>query len=297
MTLSRRPLGRTGLDVTFVGLGALEIGRDWGLGGDADRRKPQEQEAGAFLNGALDQGINLVDTARAYHHSEERIGKFISGRRSEYVLTSKAGEHTGPNETCYYDFSYQSVKDSIDLSLRLLQTDVIDVMQIHFGPEPDKVLDDGETVRAMLDAKQAGKVRFIGASPPNRLIERCVEMGVFDVLQVAYSLADRGAERGIEAAGSKGIGILIRSGFGGGLLTPRVLKRPDLLPRVQRYLDLVEGDPSRLPALALAFLRRNPHISSVLVGTKSLANLKANLSAAESGVDPNVLEKAVQESQ
>lgn len=283
--LTKRRIGRTGHEVTFVGFGALEIGRNWGLGADADRLKPAEAEAGAVLNGVLDLGINLIDTARAYHYSEERIGKYVAGRRSEYVLATKCGEHTGPGETCYYDFSYKAVKDSIDHSLELLQTDRIDIMQIHFGPEPEKVLDDGETVRAMLEAKEAGKIGHLGASPPSHLIGRCVELGVFDVLQVGYSLVDRSAEAGIAQAAEKGMGIFIRSGFGGGLLTPRVLKRPDLLPRVQPYLDLLGGDADKLPVLALHFLKANPGISSVLVGTKSLEHLKANIAAAEAEFD------------
>jgi aryl-alcohol dehydrogenase-like predicted oxidoreductase len=293
MKLTHRTLGRTGHAVTFIGFGALEIGRDWGLGGETDRVKPAEETAGAVLNGVLDLGVNLIDTASAYHFSEERIGRHVAGRRGEYVLTSKCGEHTGPNETCYYDFGYEAIRDSINRSLALLRTDRIDVMQIHFGPEPEQVLDGGETVQAMLEAKEAGKISFLGASPPTHLIRRCIDLGVFDVLQVAYSLVDRGAEADIALAADKGIGILIRSGFGGGLLTPRVLKRPDLLPRVQPYLDLLSGDAEQLPALALHFLKRNTGISSVLVGTKSVEHLKANIAAAEAPFDEALLEAAV----
>lgn len=245
------------------------------------------------MHGVLDLGISLIDTARAYHHSEERIGKALSGRRGEYVLASKCGEHTGPNETCYYDFSYKAVRDSIVLSLELLQTDRIDVMQIHFGPEPEKVLDEGETVKAMLEAKEAGRIGFLGASPPHHLIDRCIDMGIFDVLQVNYSLVDRGAEESIARAGSRGIGILVRGGFARGLLTPRVRQQPDLLPRVQPYLDLIGGDIEQLPMLALAFLKRNPAVPSVLIGTKSLDNLKANVAAAEASSDPAVVEAAM----
>src|SRR5207302_1726109 len=114
---------------------------------------------------------------------EERIGKFVANRRKEYVLATKCGEHSEEPHT-YYDFSYTAISESIDTSLRLLQTDVIDVLQIHFGPEPAKVLDEGETVRAMKDAREAGKVRFLGASPGTNLLDRCIEAGDFDVLQV-----------------------------------------------------------------------------------------------------------------
>jgi aryl-alcohol dehydrogenase-like predicted oxidoreductase len=291
--LERRPLGRTGLEVTRIGFGALEIGRDWGVGDEAARRRPEAEEAGRMLNGVLDLGINLIDSARAYHRSEERIGASLAARRAEYVLATKCGEHSEEPRT-YYDFSYRAIADSIETSRRLLQTDVIDVLQIHFGPDPEKVLDDGETVRAMKDAREAGKVRFLGASPGNHLLDRCIESGDFDVLQVGYSLLDRGAHDGITRAGDRGIGILIRSGLGGGWLTPRALtvpaeKRPE---KVRALLDLVGGDGARLHALALAFLRSHPAISSILVGSKNLENLRQNLARFAEPVDPQLLERA-----
>ena len=123
-----------------------------------------EAQAGIVLHGVLDLGVNLLDSARAYHRSEERIGKYVAQRRQAYVLATKCGEHSDEPHT-YYDFSYRAISASIDLSLRLLQTEVIDVLQIHFGPEPEQILDDGETLRAMKDAREAGKVRFLGASP------------------------------------------------------------------------------------------------------------------------------------
>jgi aryl-alcohol dehydrogenase-like predicted oxidoreductase len=290
----KRPLGRTGLEVTRIGFGALEIGRDWGVGSEATRRKPAETEAGAVLNGVLDLGVNLIDTARAYHRSEERIGQSVAGRRSEYVLASKCGEHSDEPQT-YYDFSYRAVSDSIDLSLRLLKTEVVDVMQIHFGPDPEKVLDEGETVRAMKDAREAGKVRFLGASPGNHLLERCIRSGDFEVLQIGYSLLDRGAKDLIQMAADHGIGVLIRSGLGGGWLTARAAavpaeQRPEA---VRRLLELVEGDTNRLHKLALDFLKAHPGISSVLVGTKDLTHLKRNLEMFASETDEDLLQRAL----
>ena len=177
--MKKRKLGRTDLTVTFIGFGALEIGRNWGVG--ANTKRPSEKQAGRVLNRVLDLGINLIDTASAYHKSEERIGKYISHRRDEFVLASKCGEHSCESET-YYDFSYRAVKDSIDRSLQRLQTDRIDIMQIHFGPEPEKVLQEGETVAAMRDARAEGKIRLLGASPPAHVIEACIHLGAFQVL-------------------------------------------------------------------------------------------------------------------
>ena len=295
--LEKRPLGRTGLESTFIGFGALEIGRDWGLGDAGERQRPDDEGAGRVLNAVLDLGINLIDSAAAYHRSEERIGAHISGRRSEYVLATKCGEHNREPDT-YYDFSYGAIKRSIDESLRKLRTDVIDLMQIHFGPDPRKVLDDGETVAAMKDARAEGKIRFLGASTGGEIALRCLASGHFDVLQLEYSLTNRGDEGLIHLCGERGIGVLVRGGLAYGRLTTRV--RPHLASLKERdravaaaLLDLVGGDGRKLTALALQFLYRNPHVSSVLAGTRRTEHVKANLELLDLDLGTGTLEEAV----
>ena len=282
--MEKRKLGRTNLEVTSIGFGALEIGRDWGIGLLDDQVRPDEESAGKTLNFVLDQGINLIDTARAYHRSEERIGKSIAHRRSEFVLASKCGEHSNEPHT-YYDFSYKAVKDSINKSLDLLRTDVIDVMQIHFGPDPEKVLADGETVAAMSDAQAQGKIRFLGASPHHSIMAACIESGAFDVLQVEYSLLNRQSEELIAEAAMRNIGILIRGGLGQGYLTPKVqlhLHKTDdaNAAKTAGLLNLLNGNPELLPAAAIQFLLANNNISSVLVGSKSSEHIAQIMAAA-----------------
>ena len=119
--LEKRRIDRCGgAKVTFVGFGALEIGRDWGMGPNTSR--PEAEEAVAVVGGVLDLGINVLDTASAYLLSEERIGQAAAARRGEYFLASKCGEYSNYEEqTTSYDFSYASVTKSIDNSLKLLQ--------------------------------------------------------------------------------------------------------------------------------------------------------------------------------
>ena len=210
--IPKRPLGRTGLQTTLIGFGALEIGRDWGVGTPPERRRPGEAEAGETIRCVLGLGINVIDTASAYHRSEERVGLFTRERRNEFILATKCGEHNREPDT-YYDFSYGAVRDSIGTSLRLLQTPVIDILQIHFGPDPDKVLDDGGCVRAMKEARAAGLVRFLGASVNGKVLDRCIESGDFDVVQVGYSLLNQAEVDRIATARARGIGVLIRSGL------------------------------------------------------------------------------------
>ncbi|AEE95630.1 aldo/keto reductase [Mahella australiensis] len=290
--LEKRKLGNTGNGVTFIGFGALEIGRDWGLGDDAERSRPDEPSACIVLNGILDLGINLIDTARAYHKSEERIGKCISNRRAEYFLASKCGEHSDEPGT-YYDFSYKAVKDSIDYSLKMLKTDCIDLMQVHFGPNPQKVLDDGETVAAMKDAQREGKIRFLGASAGGDIARQCIESGDFDVMQMEYNLINRSDEKLIELCGQKGIGVLVRGGLAAGRLTSRVIPHlsEDISDKqeIMRLLALVDNDGDKLAAMALAFLYSNPNISSVILGSKNLDHIRRNFDLLEQGIDQNLL--------
>ncbi len=291
--LEKRALGRTGFDCTLLGFGALEIGRDWGFGTEEMRRKPGEAEATPVLNRVLDLGVNLIDTARAYHRSEERIGASIAHRRSEYFLATKCGEHSDEPRT-YYDFSYDAIARSIDLSRSLLQTDVIDLIQIHFGPDPTRVLDDGETVKAMKEAREAGKVRWLGASPGNELLDRCIESGDFDVLQVGFNLLHQDAAPLIQKACDRGIGILIRSGLGMGWLTGRALTAPrsEWPTTVSKLMELVSGDSAMLHRLALAYLKSQTGISSILVGTKNIAHLEQNADMLADEADPAMVELA-----
>lgn len=295
--LEKRQLGKSDYQATFLGFGALEIGRNWGLGKGSQVERPSEAVAGQVLNAVLDLGINLIDTASAYHASERRIGMFVAHRRQEYILASKCGEHSREPHT-YYDFGYQAIKDSIDRSLELLQTDCIDLMQIHFGPDPEAVLDDGETVRAMVDAQKEGKIRLLGASTGGEIARRCIESGDFDVLQLGYSLLSRKDEALVDLCGQRGIGVLIRGGLGAGRLTPRVLPHMNALDantraKISALLELLDGDADRLVTLALRFLYRNPNVTSVLAGSKNAAHVRKNLEMLELDIDESLIDQAI----
>ena len=293
--LEKRHIDRMNTDVTFLGFGALEIGRNWGMG--TDKERPEEEVAGQVLNTVLDLGINLIDTASAYHRSEERIGKYVSSRRSEYVLATKCGEHSNEPDT-YYDFTYEGVAASIDRSLKLLNTNVIDLLQIHFGPDPEGTLDRGETLHAMQDAQKAGKVRYLGASIDGKLAHRCIMSGDFDVMQMGYNLIHQGNAENIRLCKERGMGVLIRSGLGNGLLTPRVVANLGNLreadrAKVEKLLALVNGDTDLLTALGLHFLHSNDGISSVIVGTKKPENVRKNFALLNADLPEGLLEKAI----
>jgi aryl-alcohol dehydrogenase-like predicted oxidoreductase len=296
--LEKRKLSTSGPEVTFFGFGALEIGRNWGLGKGEEVARPAAEAAGQVLNAVLDMGINLIDTASAYHASEARIGEFIGQRRNKYILASKCGEYSHEPHTGY-DFSFEGIAKSIDNSLDLLKTDCLDLLQIHFGPDSQKVLDDGETVAAMKEARAAGKVKLLGASIGGDVARQCIESGDFDVMQLGYSLLNQGEAELVEMCAQRGIGVLIRGGLGAGRLTPRVMPHLDeldeeALGKITAWLDLVGGDPELLTVLALKFLYRNPGVTSVLVGSKQAGHLRRNLELLETEMDEELVERALQ---
>ncbi len=296
--LEKRPLVKDNIPVTFIGFGALEIGRDWGLGSPEDRCRPSDEVAGIVLNKVLDSGINFIDSARAYHRSEERIGKYLTNRRSEYVLATKCGEHS-TEPTTYYDFSYEAVKHSIDISLEKLKTNQIDLLQIHFGPEPEKVLASGDTLRAMKEARAEGKVKYLGASTYGAIAQQCIESGDFDVLQLDYSLLNTKDSELITLCASRGIGVLIRGGLGYGRLTNKIIPNLDKeteekRAKIKALLELVNGDTSLLTQIALHFLYQNKGITSILLGTKNVDHLLQNIDYLNQDVDSDILKKATE---
>lgn len=281
--MEQRALGATGVEVSVLGFGALSIGRDWGL---ADTGRPGEAEAVAVVRGALDSGITLIDTAAAYHRSEERIGLALDGLDHGAVVATKCGEHSREPDT-FYDFSYPAIRDSIAASLRALRTERLDVLQIHFGPDPDAVLDDGGCVRAMREAQDAGLVGLLGASVDGPVLDRCIADGAFGVVEVRCSLLDQTQLDRVAAAADRGIGVLIRTGLAGGWLTGRATDLPvdARPPGLTEIIDLCGSDPALLTSVALRFLTRNPAVGSVLIGTKSLDRLRQAIACHESEVD------------
>jgi aryl-alcohol dehydrogenase-like predicted oxidoreductase len=170
-------------------------------------------------------------------------------------------------------------------------------MQIHFGPNPADVLDKGETVAAMKDAVKEGKVKYLGASIDGELATRCIKSGDFDVMQMAYNLINQANEENIKLAAENGIGVFIRSGLGKGIFTPRVLEHMDNLntheqTRMKKLLELVDNDLNMLTSLALNFLYANKNISSILLGTKKPAHIKANIELLEKDVSGDLLAQA-----
>ncbi len=292
--MRKRKLGRTGLEVSEIGFGALEIGRAWGVPIEGDFAVPTEKEVQGLLDRALELGINLIDTAPAYMLSEERIGRLLSHRRNEFYLGSKCGEYFDGYDS-RYDFSRTGTLRFIDTSLKRLQTDHLDLIQIHCGPDEIDTIRRGETLDGMLRAKKEGKVRWVGASCNATGARAALESGGYDVLQLPYSLVSREIEGEIlSRAASAGVGIIIREPLERGKLTAKIHAMPESDPTAARIKTIAAGLKARgvttpLSRLAIAFVLRRPEVATVIVGTRKIPHLEEAVAAAGEPFNPGLL--------
>jgi len=310
--MDHRALGRTGVEVSPLCLGAMMFG-DWGnRDHDASVR---------IIHRALDAGINFIDTADVYSRgeSEEIVGKALAGgRRDDVVLATKVHGRMGddPNQ---FGNSRRWIVREVEASLRRLNTDWIDLYQIH-RPEPDTDID--ETLGALSDLVRQGKVRYIGSStyPPSRIVEAqwvARERGRerFVCEQPPYSILVRGVENDVLPTCRRyGMGVIPWGPLGGGWLSggwrkgqepppssraDRLPGRYDLsIPANQRKLDAVEAlaglaDEAGLSLihLALAFVINHPAVTAAIIGPRTMEHLDSQLGAADVKLDAAVLDR------
>ncbi|MDD8019135.1 MAG: aldo/keto reductase [Bacteroidota bacterium] len=284
-----RTLGRTGLSVSVLGFGALEIGRNWPYWREDknDFSRPAERDAISLIHSALDAGINFFDTAPAYQDSEEILGKALKGIRDEVFIGTKCGEwFDGKNSV--YDYSYTETKKFIDSSLKLLQTDYIDLLQIHSADA--EIIRRGETLTAMKEAQQHGKVRFLGLSTEfEDAAMLAIESGDYDSLQISYNAMNGDmAKHVIPSAKEKKLGVIIKDGMARGKLTVKYsdVTTPDERRKLDQLKILADKHAMSLSELAVRYVLSHPVVSSVIVGTKSKKNFAANVTAVNHGTLP-----------
>jgi aryl-alcohol dehydrogenase-like predicted oxidoreductase len=281
--LPKRELGRTGLQVTMLGYGAME------LRGVPRGRDVTEAQAETILNAALDAGINYIDTSIDYGLSEERIGRYISDRRSEYYLASKCGCLVGATpaprgQRNPHVFTRDNIVAGVDQSLARMRTDHIDVLQFHSSPSR-QILEEHDALETVLALKRTGKVRFIGTSSTLPHLADHIAMGVFDVFQIPYSAVERGHEAVITAAAKAGAGIVIRGGAAKG--APSEEKQAGVQwERWQKaQLDDLLEDMTPMEFI-LRFTFTHPDMDTNIVGTVNPSHLQDNINALLKGPLP-----------
>ncbi|WP_327188584.1 aldo/keto reductase [Streptomyces xinghaiensis] len=304
-----RTLGRTGVQVSTLALGAMNFG--------AIGRTTQD-EATAIVDAALEAGINLIDTADMYSRgeSEEMVGKAIAGRRDDIVLATKANMPMS-EERNHQGSSRRWLVTALDDSLRRLGVDHVDLYQIHRW---DPNTSDEETLSALTDLQRAGKIRYFGSStfPAHRIVQaqwaaREHRLSRYVTEQPSYSILQRGIETHVLPVTEQyGLGVLAWSPLASGWLTGAVRagrevttsrsaimpERFDLaLPANRARLDAVEqlagvADEAGLTMiqLALGFVTAHPGVTSALIGPRTLDHLHAQTAAADTVLSADVLD-------
>jgi len=200
-TLPKRTLGRTGLEVTQLGFGAMEIRGERIWGG----RPCSDAQAKAILNAVLDAGINFIDTANDYGKSELYIGRYVANRRDEFYLATKCGCHVvyaGNHDETPHIWTRDNLRRNIADSLLKMQTDHVDLLQLH-NPAVEQCEEAG-LVNILEELKAEGAVRFIGCSSTTPHLPTYIGWGVFDVFQIPYSALQRVHENWITKAAESG---------------------------------------------------------------------------------------------
>lgn len=312
--MTYRTLGRTGVEVSPLCLGAMMFG-GWG--------NPDHKDCEQIIQRALDEGINFIDTADVYSQgeSEEIVGEFLAGagpaRRQEIVLATKfhgrMGE--GPNRE---GNSRRWIISECEASLQRLQTDYIDLYQIH-RPSPETEID--ETLSALSDLVHAGKIRYFGSSTfPSRMVVEAHWTSErrgrerLSTEQPPYSMLVRGVEQDLlQVCQDYGMGVLSWSPLAGGWLSgnygtgkqnssrraARLPARYDLddpanqakLLAVDQLAELADKAGHSLPELAIAFVLNHPGVTSAIIGPRTMEQLTTVLSAAEIKLDDAILDR------
>jgi len=269
--LSNQRFGDTGLNVSILGLGAGQIGQN----------DVPESVASDVLNGALDLGVTLIDTAASYGLSEERIGRHLGHRRDEFVLSTKGGQAIDG----YPDWSTGSLSASIEQSLQRTRSERIDVYLLHSCPV--EVLRRGDLQDTLDQAVAAGKIRIAGYIGDNEHLAFAADSGRFAAIETSINIADQWNLRHV-VGHETDLGVIAKRPIANAPW--RFAERPignyaELYWQRLRELHL---DPRDLDwaEFALRFSAYAPGVHCAIVGTAKLANLRRNVEAANHGPLP-----------
>ncbi|MBI3951956.1 MAG: aldo/keto reductase [Acidobacteria bacterium] len=296
-----RTLGRTRLRVSEIGLGAWAIGGPSTLGGrPIGWGETDDATSLRTLEACLDVGINFIDTADVYGsgHSEELVGQAFKGKRDRVIIATKVGNRDTPERGWFKDFSRKWVREAVEASLRRLQTDYIDLYQLH---SPDRDFHyTPEVFDVFEELKQAGKIRYYDVSVG--LWQHgisVIETGRGDALQVLFNLLQREAATGLFPLTQRHyIGIIVRvplaSGFLTGKFTAETRFPPndhrskyspeqirEIVGRVERIKAAAQTLNKPLAQIALQYCLSHPAVSTVIAGAKTPEQLRQNAAASD----------------
>lgn len=270
-----RNFGNTGLKVSALGYGAGEIG-NYAI---------SEKESEKILNSVLDLGINLIDTARGYYASEERIGKYISHRRNEFVLSTKVG-YDIPG---FQNWTYDIIIAGVDNALKLMQTDYLDIVHLHSCDL--NVLRNGEVIEALHKTIEQGKVKVAAYSGENEELKFAVDSNLFSSIQTSVNICDQiDIDASIKKAKGKEMGIIAKRPIA------NAPWRYDKIPTGKyveeywkRWKEMDLPDQKDWLDTFLRFAVFTKGVDSAIVGTANIDHIKSNIKIIEKGPLPDDL--------
>lgn len=291
--MERRILGRTGLEVSVLGFGGAPVGF----------LETEREAAARLLNALLDRGVNVIDTAAMYRGSEELIGDAVAHRRNDYVLVTKCGQAYPdlPGEA----WSPRLVAATVDRALRRLKTERLDVMLLHSCDL--ETLRRGEALAALVQARDAGKIRFLGYSGDGPAAAAACRIPEIDVVQLSVNVADQANIRDVlPLAAERGLGVIAKRPLANAAWKPLSTQRGIYSEYAREYTerlaamnlqprDLGDNRPPDIawPEIALRFtIAQNIH--TAIVGTTNPASAEANLANAEKGPLPPEIVRKIQ---
>jgi len=281
--LPRKILGRTGLEVTQLGYGAMEVRgtRIWG------GRPCSDEQARTILRAVVDSGINFIDTANDYGLSELYIGRHLSDLRAKYHLATKCGccvQYAGDHDETPHIWTRDNLLRNIADSLGRMQTDQVEVLQLH---NPDVETCEASGLVAILKELQTtGAVRHIGCSSTSPHLSTYIDWGVFDVFQIPYSAMERRHENLITKAGEAGTGVIVRGGVAKGEPGAGLGGEDKWATFEKANLDELRGEDESRTAFLLRFTLSHPYCHTTIVGTQNPAHLAENVRIASMGALP-----------
>lgn len=275
--MEKRRLGKTDMAVSVLGFGGAEIGSE----------KAAPETVGTLLQSALDEGLNVIDTAECYHASEELIGQAVSHRRKDFFLFTKCGHPHGLESAP--NWSKDSILQSIERSLKRLQTDCVDLVQLHSCSEAE--LRKGEAIAALRTAREKGHTRYIGYSGDSHAAKYAVETGAFDTLQTSVNIADQEAiDLTLPQAREKQMGVIAKRPLANAAWKtghkPIDSYSHEYWERVRKlaYDFLHVLDLEQSIAFALRFTLSVPGVHTAIVGTSKPERWQQNAQTLQAGV-------------
>ena len=245
-----RPLGRSGMQVSLLGLGTVKLGRNESVKYPDSFKLPDDDSVRQLLTCAQELGINLLDTAPAYGESEARLGKLLQGQRHDWLICSKVGEDFADGRS-HHDFTPEAVQASVERSLQRLRTDHLDVVLIHSDGNDLEILESLGTLECLNDLKAMGLIRATGISHKTIAgAERAIALRC-DVIMATLNLQQQDEVGVISAAAEAGCGVLVKKAMASG----------------------------HAGADSLRFAASQTGVSSVVVGTINIEHLRSNARA------------------